>query len=309
MSNKEGVSKDTRKRVLKEAKRLGYRPNQLARELVTKQSNTIGVIIPDILNPFFAEIAKGILEEASTKGYTALLCVTNWDLELEKKYIKNLEEKRVEGIIIKPCEDEQKLEDRINTPYVILEGNNVNSNHSCVEVDNEKGGYIGTKHLIECGYEKIAYLGGKKHAYSNEKRLRGYKSALLENNISIDDNLILSGEFNSESGYELAKKALIDNPNIDAMFCGNDVMALGVLHYANQAGIHIPEKLGVVGFDDISYASLPQIELTTVYQPKYNLGKIAVNTLLEDIKEGKEKTLKRIILQPDLIKRKTTRKI
>ncbi|PAB58235.1 hypothetical protein CCE28_16490 [Anaeromicrobium sediminis] len=309
MSNKEGVSKETRKKVLKEAKRIGYRPNQLARELVTKQSNTIGVIIPDILNPFFAEIAKGILEEASIKGYTALLCVTNWDVQLEKKYIKNLEEKRVEGIIIKPCEDEQKLEDSINTPYVILEGNNVNSAHSCVEVDNEKGGYIGTKHLIECGYRKIAYVGGKKYAYSNEKRLKGYKRALAENNIDLDENLILSGEFDSKSGYELAKTALADNPHIDGIFCGNDVMALGVLHYANQAGINIPEELGVVGFDDISYASLPQIELTTVYQPKYNLGKLAVNTLLDDIKEGKEKTLKRIILQPDLIKRKTTRKI
>jgi LacI family transcriptional regulator len=308
LNNKPGVSNETRKRVIAQANKMGYQPNDMARGLVRKQSNTIGVIIPDIANSFFGEVTEGIIDTANENGYTIFLCISNWDVEIEKKYLKTLQEKQVDGIILKTCKDykEYKYKDEINVPYIILEGRFINDS-SLVEVDNKKGAYIGTKYLLDQGYKSIAFAGGKKDSYTNMQRVKGYISALDEYGIKVDKELILYSEFSAKAGYNAAKQLLNNNKKIDAIFAGNDVMALGVLDYASTNGYNVPEELGVMGFDDIFYAELPQIQLTTIHQPKYDLGKYALQILLEEIHQGENRTHKRIILEPKLVIRNTTR--
>lgn len=306
LNNKFGVSDKTRKQVIKQAEKMGYQPNAIARGLVKKQSNTIGVIIPDIANSFFGEVTEGIIETANESGYTIFLCISNWDMEIEKMYLKTLQEKQVDGIILKSCMDykEEKYKDEIGVPYIILEGR-LTENSSLVEVDNKKGAHMGTKYLLERGYKNIAFAGGKKDSYTNMQRVKGYISALDEHNIEIDEELILYGDFTAKSGYNAAKQ-ILENKEIDAIFAGNDVMALGILDYASRNGYNVPKELGVMGFDDIFYAELPQIQLTTIYQPKYDLGKYALQILLEEIQEGENRVHKRIVLEPKLVIRDTT---
>ncbi len=309
LNAKPGVSEKTRKRILATADKMGYQPNYLARGLVNKVSNTLGVIIPDILNPFFAEITKGIMETANNFGYDILLCVTGWEGKKEKEYIKTLQEKRVDGIILKSSKDKknERFED-IKVPYILLESWPTNSKCSYIEVDNEKGGYMAATHLLDCGYENIAFIGGKKESYSNRQRLEGFQRAFKERHKNSDNFSVFFGNFGMSSGYELARKLFNSRDKVDAIFAGNDIIALGVLQCANELGIKIPDELGVIGFDNISYARLPQIQLTTIHQPKYALGKIVLETLIDEIRAKEQRIIKRITLEPDLIVRKTTNK-
>ncbi len=308
LNNKPGVSQKTRKKVLDAAKKMGYQPNDLARGLVNRVSNTIGVIIPDIVNPFFAEIIKGIMETSNIMGYDVFLCVSGWDADKEAEYIKTLQEKRVDGIILKPSKDKKNFTfSNVKTPFILLESWPTNGKYSFIEVDNVKGGYIGTKHLIECGYKNIAFLGGREDSYSNMQRLTGFRKAIDELGESVETTYHMFGNFGLTSGYELAWELFHSNKKVDAVFAGNDVIALGVMQCAEELGKKIPEELGLIGFDNIAYARLPQIQLTTVHQPKYALGKIALETLIEEIKGKKEeRIIKKITLEPELIVRKTT---
>jgi LacI family transcriptional regulator len=308
INNKPSVSKETRKKVLEAAERMGYRPNYLARGLVNKISNTIGVIIPDIVNPFFAEITKGVMETADKYGYTVFLCVTNWDEKKEKDYIQTLQEKRVDGIILKSSKD-KKIDTykNIQVPYILLESVPSNGRCSFIEVDNERGGYIATKHLIDCGYKNLAFLGGKRESYSNGLRKAGFIRAAEEYKERIENTYVFFGDFSMTGGYQLASELFENGKKVDGIFAGNDVIALGVLQYAKEFGIEIPRDLGVVGFDNIFYTNLPQIQMTTIHQPKYALGKIVLETLVEEIRSKETRIIRRITLEPELIIRKTTR--
>lgn len=309
LNNKPGVSDKVRKRVIEQAKEMGYKPNDVARGLVKRSTNTIGLIIPDICNSFFGEVAEGVIEAANGKGYSIFVCITNYDIEIEKKYLQTLQEKRVDGIILKPSRDdrERNFKKEINTPFTILEGWPADTDYSFVEVDNKKGGYIGTKYLLERGYKNIAFAGGLRSSYSNTQRIKGYVSALKETGNTVDDDLILFSEFSVKGGQQLAEKLLTSGKKVDAIFAGNDLIALGVLNYAATNGYDIPNELGVIGFDDILYAELTQMQLTTIAQPKRALGKHTLEILLEEIKDEKERIKKTITLEPKLIIRNTTR--
>src|SRR5699024_8142678 len=157
----------------------------------------------------------------------------------------------------------------------------------------------------ERGYKSIAFAGGSKDSHTNMQRVKGYISALEESSIKVDKDLILFNDFTTKGGYDLAEKLLNNRKKIDAIFAGNDVMALGVLDYATSHGYSIPDELGVLGFDDIFYAELPQIQLTTIYQPKYELGRYALEILLQEIKDIENAINKHIILEPRLVVRNT----
>ncbi len=309
LNNKPGVSKKMREKVVNEAKRMGYQPNGMARGLVKKQSRTIGLIIPDIANSFFGEVTQGIIDTANENGYTILLCISNWNFDIEKKHLNTLLEKRVDGIILKPAKDDidEKYLSQINVPFIVLEGWRGDKDYSYVKVDNKKGGYMATKYLIERGYKNIAYAGGRKDSHSNMERVEGYIKALKENGMKVNHDLIRHNDFTIKGGYQLAEILLNSGKHVDAIFAGNDVIALGILDYAATHGYIVPEQLGVIGFDDIFYAELPQIQLTTIRQPKYILGKNTLEILLDEIKDEEDRINKAMILEPKLIVRKTTR--
>jgi len=307
LNGKEGVSEETRKKIMEIADELGYQPNELARGLVNKVSKTIGVIIPDINNPFFGEIVTGIIEAAKENSYDVFLCISNWDIGDEKEYFSALMKKRVDGIIVKPAGNESlESYDRIRTPLMIIERHEKSSDRNSVEVDNELGGYMAVRHLLDCGYKKPAVIIGKEDMKASNRRLAGAERALLEAGDTLDSGRVVKGSFSIEGGRAAAKELFDSRADVDSVFALNDLIGLGVLQYLSENQVKVPKQVGVIGFDDISYAGLPQIQLTTIRQPKRELGRILCETLLTEI-NGKEGDAPiNITLDPELIVRKTT---
>lgn len=308
LNGKEGVSKATRKKILAAAERMGYQPNDLARGLVNKISKTVGVIIPDINNPFFGEIVAGITDASSENEYNIFLCVSGWDPKSEKEYFNTLRQKRVDGIILKSVGKSEEYED-IKTPLMIIERYSKRSHEfDSVEVDNELGGYLAVKHLLDCGYRKLSVILGREDVIASRSRLAGAEKAMKEYGLTLNEELIIEGSFSIEGGRKAAAQIFERGHSVDAVFGVNDLIAMGVLQYCNENDINVPDEVGVIGYDNISYAGLPQIELTTIHQPKYELGKMLFETLLEEIREGETKRpTKKIILNPELKIRKTTK--
>jgi LacI family transcriptional regulator len=296
--------------IIAEAEKLGYQPNAIARGLVMGQTNTIGLVIPDITNPFFPEIARGVEDAANELGYNVFLCNTNWNDKKERAYLKILQEKRADGIIITPVsDDDDHYLNELSIPLIYISRAPGGPDKSFVVIDNVRGGFLATKHLIESGYKRIAFIGGKTEVHSNSERLEGYKLALNMYRYKIDESVIVNGTFKSESGYEIIKRLLkTDNPP-DGVFAGNDIIALGVLQYVKEYGMDVPGDFGIVGFDDIPFASYPQIKLSTISQPKYLMGKSAAQILINEIKQKDKKETKKIVLEPELVARGTTRAV
>jgi LacI family transcriptional regulator len=310
LNGKEGVSEKTRKQIMETAERMGYQPNDLARGLVNKISRTIGVIIPDINNPFFGEIVTGIMEAAKEKAYDVFLCISDWDSANEKEYFNALRKKRVDGIIVKPAgNDNFESYEYIKTPLMFIERYDEKQEHNSVEVDNELGGYLAVRHLIACGYRNPAFILGREDILASQRRLSGAKRALEEAGYTLDPDKVVEGSFSIEGGRTAAKNLFERNSQIDSVFAMNDLIGMGVLHYLSENDINVPEQVGVIGYDNISYAGLPQIELSTIHQPKHELGRMLLETLLEEIQHKDSSKLIHITLQPELKIRKTTRKL
>lgn len=309
LNGKEGVSEENRLAIIEAAERMGYQPNELARGLVNKVSNSVGVIIPDINNPYFGEVVKGILDDAKEHGYNVFLCTTDWNVTTEKEYYNTLLQKRVDGIIVKPVGKDSTIKPRnTTTPLLIIDPQIENCKNQVV-VDNEMGGYLAVNHLLQCGYRQIAFILGKEDNLSSQQRLGGATRALQENGLLLDPDLVIEGSMNIEGGRTATEKLMSRGKPIDAIFGINDLIALGALQYCTEHEMKVPEEIGVIGYDNISYASLPQIQLTTVHQPKYELGRMLFETLFEEIQNKDEDKGIQIRLQPEIIERKTTRTI
>lgn len=307
LNGKEGVSKATRDKILEAAERMGYQPNDLARGLVNKISKTVGVIIPDINNPFFGEIVAGITDASNENEYNIFLCISGWNPKIEKEYFNTLRKKRVDGIILKSAGKNEEY-DEIKSPLMIIERYSKNHEYNSVEVDNELGGYLAAKHLIECGYRNLAFILGKEDYFASHRRLKGAQKAMEKYGVAMNKELVIEGNFSIEGGRLAAKQLFEGRHPIDAVFGMNDLIGMGVLQYCDESNINVPDEVGVIGYDNISYAGLPQIRLTTIHQPKYELGKMLFETLLEEI-QNKDSAgpTKKIILNPELKIRKTTR--
>jgi len=308
LNGKKGVSEKTRKDIQRVANDIDYQPNDLARGLVNKVSKTIGVIIPEITNPFFSEIVKGIIEASTKETYDIFLCVSNWDADREASYLKALKKKQVDGFIIKPARDQDvSIYEKIKIPHVILESWEKLNNACSISLNNEKGGYLATNHLIKCGYENIGFLAGKEESLSSKQRKSGWQKALREAGMTENANNIMYTTFSIEGGYEATKKLVEEDDTIDAIFAANDVIALGALQYLSENDIAVPDRIGVIGFDNITYSRLPQIMLTTVNQPVYDMGTIAFESVVEMLQGKEDVKGKSIVFEPELIVRRTTR--
>lgn len=301
------INDKTRERILQIATEIGYRPNAVARSLVTKKTNTIAILVPDISNPFFAELSLSLSSYAEAKGYGSIIGNTNWNKSYEDDRIHFMYEKRVDGIILKSVNS--VLSSTINSidiPLVLI-AQSTDADISFVDMDAIQGGYLGTKHLIQCGYKNIVFLSGVKNSYTAQLRVKGYKKALEEAGYAFDEKMCINGQYTIDSGYTCMNILLKQKSiKVDAVFCGSDIIALGALKSLKEFGICVPDDFGVVGFDDISYASLPQIMLTTISQPRNDLAKKAFNILLGSMKN--KKNINKVTLEPKLIIRETTRK-
>jgi len=302
------IREETKARIRRIAEELGYERNELARGLVMGASGAIGLVIPDITNPFFAEITRGVGEVAHARGYGVILCNTGEDPERERSYIRLLRRKRVDGLILTTVTAEDpylKTLARSKTPFVLV-------SRACqvvpapyVGVDDRLGGRLAVEHLVDLGHRRVGFIGGPQGVQSCVDRLAAFKSVLSERGIPVRGEWIAFSDFTQQAGYRAAKDLLKRGERPTAIFATNDVVALGVLQAADELGIRVPEELSLVGYDDISYASLPRIELTTVAQPSFDMGRIAAEWLISTLAGKRQRRLYRL-LTPKLVVRHTT---
>lgn len=314
LNNKtEGIGEETRKRILDIIEEMDYRPNTIARSMITKQTNTIGLIIPDIRNPFFPELVRGVEDVANQAKYSVFLCNTDGSINRETKALRLMEEKNVDGIVFTSSHATtghplQEFVHKHKTPVVLLDRGLDDEKFSGVYTDNEKAGYLATKHLVELSHVKIGCITGPSDIQNSKDRLKGYVKALEENQLSIDESLIISGDYQMEGGYRAAK-TLLKKQGVTAIFALNDLMAFGVYQAAAELGIRIPDELSVVGFDNLKYNQLLNPKLTTIEQPVYRMGEMATRMLLKQIKEGGDADNRTIHLEPELIVKGSCKKL
>lgn len=308
INNTRFVSEATRQRVLHSMAVLGYQPNALARSLRRGSTNTIGLILPDSANPFYAEIGRAMASAAFQEGYFILLCNTDDDPEKEREYLNLLAEKRVDGIILLSAGvhyvDALASMLEQGMPIVGVDRALVSVPIDCVTANNTHGGYLATRCLVEHGHHRIACIAGPQQHEPSNDRVSGYRQALLEAGLPYYPDLVANGNFRADTAYEIALEWLRKKNPPTAIFVCNDLMAIGVMRAAADAGKLIPRDVAIVGYDDIELASYTIPPLTTVSQPKDELGRITMDMLLQRIRGARtEPTLR--ILDPKLILRGT----
>ncbi len=309
LNNKPDINIQTKKRILKIAKELGYVKNITASLLRKSETKTIGVIFKDILNPFFVEVLKGIEKATKEKGYSLILVDAEKNVRVETKSLKLMREKRVDGILISPVRGKKneidiynRLRD-VNIPCVIIGDHFRMEDVDEIHADDIKGGYIATRHLLEKGKRKIVFIDVFSHNFVSYSRISGYKKALKEFGVTFNKDLIFRIEEDTVAAYEKTLEIISKRVDFDSMFCFNDILAYGALKALREKGIKVPEDITVIGYDDIVYSSI--IDLTTIRIPKFDLGYKAVDLLLKKINKTSKKPTK-IILDVELVKRKTT---
>ena len=301
LNHPETVLEETKKHVLAIMEELSYKPNSLARGLALNRTNTIALLIPDILNPKFMEIAKGVEDVAHSKGYNILLCNTEGVLQKEKEYIEIMKSRRVDGIILANTlleEKDMKIFQSEKFPVVSI--GKVIKNINIVYIDDFKAAYEATNHLIEIGYKEIGFLSGPLKHYENITKKKGYEKALQNSGIDIKKEYCIEGESDINGGYISSKRLIKNNPKLQAIFVANDLMAIAALDAIKSEGLRVPEDIAVVGFDNISMAALVEPKLTTIAEPIYKMGLVASRILLEQIETPDEHFPQQILLQTKL---------
>ncbi|PJN90627.1 LacI family DNA-binding transcriptional regulator [Bacillus sp. mrc49] len=309
INGKDKVKKETKLKIEKVIEVLNFRPDQAARSMIMKETKTIGLIIPVLANEYWAALSEAIQEALWEKGYTLIMGSDNMNPDKQQAFFEVFVERKVDGIIMGhnlSTITEKHIEDlrKNGTPVVSLFPNS--SNISCVTSDNLQGAMIAVQHLIKLGHKKIAYIGA---ASTSVERELGYKNTLMMSNIKIDESIIIKSDellrnF-SQYGYNSAKRLIEGNNDFTAVFCANDLIAIGAIKAFYEAGLKIPENIAVVGIDNISMASLYQPSLTTVEQPIKEMGKTAVELLLQLKGDNSQSTGKKITFPMKLIVRES----
>jgi LacI family transcriptional regulator len=304
----QSISEETKKRILIIAKELNYIPNSIARSLSTNKSGTIGIILPDILNPFFSEMARAIEDSAGLLGYNVIFCNTDNELVKEEKYIKLLISKSVDGVIFiagsKSAENVKILKCN-NVPFVIVD-RYIDGYEDMYGVfcENTKGVMEAISYLYEKGRRHIAFVMGPKELAVSKLRLDGYKNKMKEYKI-YDKSLIFQGDLTIEGGIRAAERIIATACDVDAIFFSNDAMAIGGMKIFIRKGYKIPQDISIIGYDNVQISHLIEPELTTVGQPIYDMGKESCRLLINIINEV-EIQQKQIYFKSELIIRGTT---
>lgn len=311
INDRPDVSDATRERVKKVIQETGYRPSHIARSLATAQTATIGLAVPDISNPFFSVIARGAEQVASERGYSILLCSTSETVSRELEVLHMLHERYVDGVIV--CgfrgKDEALKEALAQFNALVLINRRVAQDaFPAVIVDDELGGYLVTRHLLEQGHTAVGFLAGPPNSFSGAGRLRGYRKALDEARLPVRDAWIRHCTPTHAHGEAAARALFTDHPELTALFCYNDLVALGALRGCRTLGLRIPTDVAIAGFDDIMLAGVVTPALTTCHVPREELGKLAASMLLDCIRDG-TMACGEIIVKPELVVRASTTRL
>lgn len=309
MNNKGKIKQETADRVHQAIEELSYTPNRIAQGLSNQRSNAIAFVLPSINNPFFPEIARAIEDVAQANGYHVFICNSDDNRDKLLGYLRNLATHYVDGIILNShIIDEielKKLQDN-NVSVIMMDRVLKNSNTPSIVVKNREGGRTATQHLIDVGCRRIAHISGLEDEMNSTERLWGYKDVVGDMPWH-DPSWIGRGDFTVEGGYKVAKELFMRHPEIDGIFASNDLMAIGVLRAAHEWGKQIPNELAIVGFDGIDMSGLTIPPITTIQQPIYQIGELAIKELLRHMGE-EEPIINNYELDVELIIRETTMK-
>ncbi|KXH78778.1 LacI family DNA-binding transcriptional regulator [Sporosarcina sp. HYO08] len=285
LNDKGYVSVETRKKVEAAIAELNYRPNEVARSLFKKQSKTLGLILPDIMNPFFPELARAIEDTAAKLGYTVILCNSDEDEEKAQRYLDILLQKYVDGIILASNTIREKTIRELNIPVVCID-REISKDIPTIVVDNKKGARTATQFLKDKGRKRIAHIRGPFDVSNANERCEGYLG-IVSSEDWFTESYIINGNYHMETATKVALALLQSHPEVDGIFAANDTMAIGAMKAAYQHGLKVPEDISIIGFDGIALAKASIPELTTIEQPLYALGQKAAKVLIQLI-EGQE---------------------
>lgn len=307
------ISRDTRERIVRTARELNYRPNQLAQGLRLKQTNTIGLVAPDIANPFFSFLIKRIQNLAHDRGYSLVVCNTEEDIEQEIDHVNLLWRKRVDGLVAMPVgQQSAHFLDWMQkgVPIVLLDRCFDELPVDSVVVDNYSGSYEAVQYLIHAGHRRIAIVQGLPGTYTTTERLRGYRAAHAKHGLRVDESLIVGGDFRRHNGF-VETKLLLNLPadrRPTAIFATSDLITLGALQAIYDERLDIPDDISLIAFDDFELAPFLRCPLTAVQQPKETMGEIAVKLLLDQIHHP-GRNGQRIQLKTNLVERESVRRL
>ncbi|MDQ0338711.1 DNA-binding LacI/PurR family transcriptional regulator [Caldalkalibacillus uzonensis] len=282
INNSGYVQSETRERVLKAMQDLNYKPNAIAQSLNHKKTRNIALVVPDITNPFFPELARAVEDVARIYGYTVILCNSDEDLKKEQGYMDIIQQKYIDGLIL--VSHTLKLNHLIDEVPVVLLDRLVDQNIPTVTAKNYEGAILATRHLLDIGCRKIGHICGPKYIPTAQRRLQGYLH-VVEQMEWFSDSLIVEGNFQLELAKEATLHLLAEHADIDGIFAGNDLMAVGALKAIHQTGRKVPQDIALIGFDGIFLSKAMEPELSTVAQPIYDMGAIATRLLLKKIED------------------------
>ncbi|MGX8940618.1 ribose operon transcriptional repressor RbsR [Symbiopectobacterium sp. Eva_TO] len=308
INNNRFVSDTVRERVLAAVDSLNYAPSALARSLKINQTQTIGMLLTASSNPFYAEVVRGVERSCYERGYSLILCNTEGDHNRLDRSLETLMQKRVDGLLLMCTENHRPSSETISRypsiPLVMMDWSPFEGVSDVIKDNSLLGGDIATRHLIDSGYRNIACIAGPQDKTTAYNRLLGYRQAMQRAGLPVPDDYVVLGDFEFETGYQAMRKLLSLAQRPDAVFCNNDAMAVGVYHALYQAGFSIPRDMAVVGYDDIELARYMSPPLTTIHQPKDELGELAVDTLLYRLEHPEtEPTV--LVLTPELVMRES----
>lgn len=301
------VNPETAEKIRAIAGQMGYRPSAVARSLVNKKTNTIGVVVTTIADPFNGEVVSGIEEAAHEHGFSLFLANSNADPEREIKVVHSFHERRVDGIIVTSSRVGalyMPLLGELNVPTVLINNQHPSEFVHSVMIDNVSASREATQHLIQLGHKRIAYIGDQFGFESDAERLTGYRQALTDARVRFVSELIVQGNGKAEGGMEAMSKLLSLAKPPTAVFCYNDMSAIGAMRVAYDRGLSVPEDISIVGFDDLSIASFTRPLLTTIRQPKLQMGRLAMETLLQLLSGAQAQNS--VKLKGELVVRKST---
>ena len=308
VDHKDGISEATRQRVQLIIDRLGYRPSDIARSLATDRTGTIGLVVVDNANPFFSEVARGVEHVAYAQGYNVFLCNTEEDTQRELTVLRSLEEKRVDGLVL--CSS--RLDDNVllgalaNHAAVVLVNRCLDdARFGSIKVNDVKGGRLAVEHLIAGGHTAIGMLAGPQNSHSGQQRAEGYRVAMAAANLTCRPEWTRHCLPIVDSGYRAAHDLLMEHPDLTALFCYNDLSAVGAMQACQTFDRRVPDDVAVMGFDDVPLASWVTPPLTTCRVPMYDIGRQAMVVLLDHISHPDEREglsfEKHVMIEPELV--------
>ena len=309
INGRAGVDAETQRKVEEAIAALDYVPNRIARGLLSQKTQTIGLIVPDVVNPFFAPVVRGAETAARRAGYRVLLCNSEGDLRLEREYIEDLVAHRVEGLLLAPANDASRHSVfpllRGGFPLVLVDRSLPDSDCDLVVADSVSGAHRLVDHLISVGHRAIAHLTDAEDTSTGRDRLQGYQEALADAGLPARDDLVFRTTVDQIGGYRATQEVLARDPRPTAIFAVNNMTAVGAMKALRERGLSVPEDIALVCFDDVEHLAVLSPFLTVVDQPAETLGGLGAQLLLERIAGKAGVRSRRITLQTDLIIRRS----